>query len=295
MTLSRSRRESHTRVRSVINCRIPRGVLGVVRWLRCDDEFIVSAWLFGSVNKSADASGRFIPTHKTRVRRHPERARYDRQTVYDILDQAFVCHVAFISDGMPFVVPTNYVRVGDTLYLHGSVGSRMMKVLATGAPFSLCVTLLDGIVFAPTAAGHSLNYRSVVVLGNAKVVEDADAKVNAMREFVEYVAGGRWPKVRAPNESDMARTMILAVPLVEASAKVRTGFAVDGQEEYRDGTWTGVLPLKLTSGEPIRDPRGDRTVLVPDNIRQYSRSGLRERTASAHPVRLTSSLKEKRE
>ena len=231
----------------------------------------MSASLLGSMNKTADASGEFIPTHRTKVRRHPERARYDRETVYGILDQAFVCHVAFISDGRPFVVPTNYVRVGDTLYLHGSVGSRMMKALATGAPFSLCVTLLDGIVFAPTAVGHSLNYRSVVVLGNARVIEDADAKVNAMREFVEYVARGRWPMVRAPNGSDIARTMILAVRLVEASAKVRTGFAADGQEEYREGTWTGVLPLKLTPGGPIRDPRGDRTVLVPDNIRQYSR------------------------
>ena len=230
----------------------------------------MSVLLLGSVNKSADGSGELIPTPRTTVRRHPERARYDRRTVYEILDQAFVCHVAFISDGTPFVVPTNYVRVGDTLYLHGSVGSRMMKALATGAPFSLCVTLLDGIVFAPTAVGHSLNYRSVVVLGNAEVIEDTDSKVNAMREFVEYVARGRWSAVRAPNESDIARTMILAVRLVEASAKVRTGFAVDGQEEYRDGTWTGVLPLKLTQGEPIRDPRGDRTVLAPDNIRRYS-------------------------
>ncbi len=220
---------------------------------------------------NADAPGEFTPTRRTKVRRHPERARYDRQTVYEILDQAFVCHVAFVTDGMPFVVPTNYVRVGDTLYLHGSVGSRMMKTLASGASFSLCVTLLDGIVFAPTATGHSLNYRSVVVLGNAKVVDDADMKVDAMRAFVEYVARGRWPMVRAPNESDMARTMVLAVPLVEASAKVRTGFATDGQEEYREGTWTGVLPLKLTPGEPIRDPRGDRAVRAPDNIRHYSR------------------------
>ena len=251
--------------------RTPRAVPETGQWLRREGGFIARTSRLGNVNTNPDASDEFVPTHRTKVRRHPERARYDRQTVYDILDQAFVCHVAFISDGMPFVVPTNYVRVGDTLYLHGSVGSRMMKALAGGAPFSLCVTLLDGIVFAPTAVGHSLNYRSVVVLGNAKVIDDADAKVNAMREFVEYVARGRWPMVRAPNGSDIARTMILAVHLVEASAKVRTGFAVDGREEYREGTWTGVLPLKLTPGEPIRDPRGDRTVRVPDNIRHYSR------------------------
>jgi hypothetical protein len=221
--------------------------------------------------RPAGTSDVFVPTSRTRVRRHPERARYERQTIYDILDQAFVCHVAFISEGTPFVIPTNYVRVGDTLYLHGSTGSRMMKALAGGALFSLCVTVLDGIVFAPTALGHSLNYRSVVVLGKAKVIKEVDAKVNAMREFVEYVAHGRWPTVRAPTASDIARTMILAVPLVEASAKVRTGFATDSQEEYLEGTWTGVLPLQLTPGEPIPDPRGDRSISVPHNIRHYSR------------------------
>ncbi len=223
------------------------------------------------MNTSANTADRFIPTRRTRVRRHPERARYERQTIYDILDQAFVCHVAFVSDGVPFVIPTNYVRVGEVLYLHGSPGSRMMKTLSAGAPFSLCVTILDGIVFAPTALGHSLNYRSVVVLGKAKVVEEVDAKVNAMRDFVEYVARGRWSTVRPPTKSDIARTMILAVPLVEASAKVRTGFAIDGQEEYSRRTWTGVLPLQLTPGEPVPDPRGDPAVDVPDNIRRYSR------------------------
>ncbi len=147
----------------------------------------------------------------------------------------------------------------------------MMRALSTGAPFSLCVTLLDGIVFAPTALGHSLNYRSVVVIGEAKVVEGADAKVDAMREFVEYVARGRWSTIRAPTARDIAATMILAVPLVEASAKVRTGFAVDRQEEYAGGAWTGVLPLRLTPGEPVPDPRGDRLAGVPENIRRYSR------------------------
>ena len=214
---------------------------------------------------------RFVPTGRTTVRRHPERARYERQAVYDILDQAFVCHVAFVSDGVPFVIPTNYVRDEDTLYLHGSPGSRMMRALSGGAPFSLCVTLLDGIVFAPTALGHSLNYRSVVVVGRARVVDEAEAKVDAMRKFVEYVARGRWSTVRPPTDRDIAATMILAVPLAEASAKVRTGFAVDRQEEYQGGTWTGVLPLRLTPGEPVPDPRGDPSASVPDAIRRYSR------------------------
>lgn len=221
--------------------------------------------------RPARTSGSFSPTARTRVRRKPDRARYERRTIYDILDQAFVCHVAFVSGGTPFVVPTNYARVGDALYLHGSPRSRMMKALSGGAPFSLCVTLLDGIVFAPTAMGHSMNYRSVVVVGRAKVVEGADAKLRAMREFVEYVARGRWSAVRPPTAQEMDATMVLAVPLVEASAKVRTGFAADGQEEYLDGTWTGVLPFRWTPGEPIPDPRGDLSARAPDNIRDYSR------------------------
>jgi nitroimidazol reductase NimA-like FMN-containing flavoprotein (pyridoxamine 5'-phosphate oxidase superfamily) len=213
----------------------------------------------------------FTPTKRTRVTRKPDRGRYDRQTVYDILDQAFVCHVGFIADGMPVVVPTNYVRVGDKLYLHGSTASRLMKTLGSGAPFCLSVTLLDGIVFSPTATGHSVNYRSVVVMGKAEPVEGADAKLAAMRDFVEYVLRGRWATVRSPSEQELKATMVLAVPLVEASAKVRTGFAVDDDKEYAGPAWTGVLPFKWTPGEPIRDPRGDAAIPVPENVQRYSR------------------------
>jgi len=218
-----------------------------------------------------DSSRDFTPTKKTRVTRKPDRGHYDRQTVYDILDQAFVCHIAFIADGLPFVVPTNYVRVGDQLYLHGSTASRLMKTLASGAPFCLSVTLLDGIVFSPTATGHSVNYRSVVVMGKAEPVEGLEAKKAAMRDFVEYVLRGRWATVRPPSEQELKATMVVAVPLVEASAKIRTGFAVDNAEEYASGAWTGILPFKWTPGEPIRDPRGNSTVPTPPNIQHYSR------------------------
>jgi nitroimidazol reductase NimA-like FMN-containing flavoprotein (pyridoxamine 5'-phosphate oxidase superfamily) len=213
----------------------------------------------------------FTPTKRTKVTRKPDRGRYDRQTVYDILDQAFVCHVGFIADGMPVVVPTNYVRVGDKLFLHGSTASRLMKTLGSGAPFCLSVTLLDGIVFSPTATGHSVNYRSVVVMGKAEPVEGADAKLAAMRDFVDYVLRGRWATVRPPSEQELKGTMVLAVPLVEASAKVRTGFAVDDDKEYAGPAWTGVLPFKWTPGEPIRDPRGDAMIPVPENVQHYSR------------------------
>jgi nitroimidazol reductase NimA-like FMN-containing flavoprotein (pyridoxamine 5'-phosphate oxidase superfamily) len=214
---------------------------------------------------------KFIPTEKTNVRRKPDRANYDREFIYKILDEAFVCQVGFVADGQPYVVPTNYVRVGDKLLLHGSPASRLMKTLSSGAPFCLSVTLLDGIVFAPTAMGHSVNYRSVVVIGKAEVLKDPKEKLQAMRDFVEYVIRGRWATVRPPTKQEIAATMVLAVPLVEASAKVRTGFAVDAEEEYAGSAWTGVLPFKWTPGEPLRDPRGNPAIPTPANIQRYSR------------------------
>src|SRR5436309_13285018 len=198
----------------------------------------------------------FTPTERTKVRRKPERGSYDRELIYSILDEAFVCHIAFIADGMPVVVPTNYGGVGDKLFLHGSVASRLMKTLASGAPFCLSVTLLDGIVCAPTATGHSVNYRSVVVMGNAEPVEGEAAKRDAMRDFVEYVIRGRWSTVRPPTEQELKGTMVVSVPLVEASAKVRTGFAVNDDEDYATRAWTGVIAVKWSSQGPAPRPRG---------------------------------------
>jgi len=213
----------------------------------------------------------FTPTERTKVRRKPERGSYDRELIYSILDEAFVCHVAFIVDGHPCLVPTNYVRVGDKLFLHGSTASRLMKTLSIGAPFCLSVTLLDGIVCAPSATGHSVNYRSVVVMGNAQPVEGEAAKLAAMRDFVEYVIRGRWATVRPPTEQELKGTMVLSVPLVEASAKVRTGFAVNEDEDYAAPAWTGVIPMKWKAEAPIRDPRGNASIAPPPNIKKYSR------------------------
>ena len=169
------------------------------------------------------------------------------------------------------VVPTNYVRVGDRLFLHGSTASRLMRTLASGAPCCVSVTLLDGIVFAPTASGHSVNYRSVVVMGPAEVIESPEAKLAAMRDFVEHVSRGRWDVVRAPTAQELKGTMVVALPLTEASAKVRTGFAVDGDDEYTGTAWTGVLPFAWTPGEPVADPRSVAAVPVPSNIARYTR------------------------
>jgi nitroimidazol reductase NimA-like FMN-containing flavoprotein (pyridoxamine 5'-phosphate oxidase superfamily) len=213
----------------------------------------------------------FTPTARTKVRRKPERGSYDRELIYSILDEAFVCQVAFIDNGLPIVVPTNYVRVGGKLFLHGSTASRLMKTLSSGALFCLNVTLLDGIVCAPSATGHSVNYRSVVVMGKADVVEGEAAKLAAMRDFVEYVIRGRWATVLPPTEQELKGTMVLAVPLVEASAKVRTGFAVNNDKDYAAPAWTGVIPMKWISQTPVPDPRGNPQIPAPENIQNYSR------------------------
>lgn len=213
----------------------------------------------------------FPATDRTKVRRKPDRGSYDRDLIYSILDEAFVCHVAFLADGLPCVVPTNYVRVGDRLYLHGSPASRLMKTLSSGAPFTLSVTLLDGIVCAPSAMGHSVNYRSVVVIGKAEIIEGHEAKLVAMRDFVEAVIRGRWAQVRPPTENEIKATMVLALPLVEASAKVRTGFAVDADKDYDGAAWCGVLPMKWSPQPPLDDPRSKTKVAVPANIANYIR------------------------
>jgi uncharacterized protein len=213
----------------------------------------------------------FTRTDRTTVRRKPERASYDRDLVYSILDEAFVCHLGLIHDGQPFVMPTNYVRDGDRLLLHGSAASRMMRALSSGAPLCITVALLDGIVFAPTAMGHSVNYRSVVVLGKAEVIDGLAAKRAAMRAFVNHVIRGRWEQVAPPSEQEIKGTMVLSVPLVEVSAKVRTGFAVDEQKDY-SAAWTGIVPMKWAAQAPIPDPRGNPAIPVPEAALHYSRT-----------------------
>ncbi|MBZ5526425.1 MAG: pyridoxamine 5'-phosphate oxidase family protein [Acidobacteriia bacterium] len=213
----------------------------------------------------------YTPTERTKIRRKPNRAVYDEAAIHAILDEAFVCQIGFAMEGQPYVIPTNYVRVGKRLFLHGSAASRMFRALAAGTPLCLSVMLIDGLVLAPTATGHSINYRSVMVLGKAQPIEDAQEKFAAMRAFVERVIPGRWPGVRPPSEQELKATMVLAVPLNELSAKVRTGPPIDDEAEYARDVWTGVLPLKLTPGAPLPDPRGKVSIPVPEYVRNYSR------------------------
>src|SRR5208337_4772487 len=211
------------------------------------------------------------PTARTRVVREPQRGVYDRDAVYQILDEGLVCHVGFVSDGQPFVIPTSYGRSGDNLYLHGSPASRMLRRLGEGVPVCVTVTLLDGLVFARSIFSHSMNYRSVVVLGRAVHVGDPAEKLEALRILSEHIVPGRWKDVRPPNETELKATLVLRLPIQEFSAKVRQGPPIDNEEDYAFPTWAGVLPLALKAEEPINDPRLDPARAVPDYVKNYAR------------------------
>jgi nitroimidazol reductase NimA-like FMN-containing flavoprotein (pyridoxamine 5'-phosphate oxidase superfamily) len=215
----------------------------------------------------------FTPTERTQVKRLPKRGAYDRETVFKILDEAFVCHVGFVVDGQPFVIPTNFGRSGETLYLHGSAASRMLRTLSEGIPVCVTVTLVDGLVLARSAFHHSANYRSVVILGTARLVNEPEEKMEALRLFTEHIMKGRWNQIRWPNEQEMKGTTVLALPLEEVSAKVRTGGPIDDEEDYALPIWAGVLPLPVIPAAPIPDARLAGGIAVPENVAKYSRSG----------------------
>jgi len=207
------------------------------------------------------------------VKRLPKRGAYDRETVFKILDEAFVCHVGFVVEGQPYVIPTNYGRVGETLYLHGSAASRMLRTLSEGIAVCVTATLIDGLVLARSAFHHSVNYRSVVILGTARLVENPTEKMEALRLFTEHIMKGRWDQIRQPNEQELKGTTVLALPLEEVSAKVRTGGPVDDEEDYELPVWAGVLPLLVTPTAPIADVRLKPGIAVPENVMTYSRNG----------------------
>jgi len=214
---------------------------------------------------------KFTPTARTQVKRLPKRGAYDRETVFRILDEAFVCHVGFVVEGQPFVIPTNFGRSGETLYLHGSAASRMLRTLSQGIPVCVTVTLTDGLVLARSAFHHSVNYRSVVVLGTARLVEDPAEKMEALRLFTEHIMKGRWGDIRWPSEHEMKGTTVLALPLEEVSAKVRTGGPIDDEEDYSLPVWAGVLPLPVVPAEPIADARLKVGTEVPGYMKSYRR------------------------
>jgi uncharacterized protein len=211
-----------------------------------------------------------MPTPRTTVRRLPNRGQYDRETIAAILDEGLVCHVGFVVDGQPFVIPTIYARRGDRLLVHGSAVSRMLKTVAGGVPVCVTVTLLDGLVLARSVFNHSMNYRSVVVLGKATVVE-GEEKVAALERIAEHVAPGRWKEARGPSPTELRATLVLSLPLDEASAKVRMGPPEDEDEDYALPHWAGVLPLALAASNPVPDPRLPPGTSVPPSVRGWRR------------------------
>jgi len=213
-----------------------------------------------------------MTTQRTRVIREADRGVYDRETVYRILDEGFLCHVGFAVDGQPFVIPTSYGRKDSNLYIHGSAASRMLRQMKAGVQVCVTVTLLDGLVLARSVFNHSMNYRSVVILGKATLVDDPDEKLTALRVLAEHIIPSRWDDARQPNERELKATSVLRVPIEEFSAKVRTGPPIDDEEDYSFSTWAGVIPLEMTVSEPINDPRLDPARAVPDYVRNYSRN-----------------------
>jgi nitroimidazol reductase NimA-like FMN-containing flavoprotein (pyridoxamine 5'-phosphate oxidase superfamily) len=211
------------------------------------------------------------PTGRTRLRRLPQRASYDRGVIDAILDEALMCHLGFVHHGHPFVIPTLHARVGDRVYVHGSAASRTLRALAAGVEACVTVTLVDGLVLARSAFHHSVNYRSVVMLGRATPVGEPREKRRALEAFTEQLVPGRWADVRPPSDKELRATVVLAMPIDEASAKVRTGPPLDDDEDYEREVWAGVIPLSLRAHAPEDDPRLRPGLRAPAYARGYSR------------------------
>ncbi|MBA4185125.1 MAG: pyridoxamine 5'-phosphate oxidase family protein [Acidobacteria bacterium] len=217
-------------------------------------------------------SKEIVRTERTKIRRIPKRGSFERETIYKILDEAFVCHVGFTVDDQPFVIPTSYARIGDRLIIHGSSASRMMRTLGWEKPICVTVTLIDGLVLARSAFHHSMNYRSVVIFGKAKLISDEQEKIAALEALTEHIVPNRWQEIRPPNELELKATTVLSLPIEEASAKIRTGSPVDAEEDYDLEVWAGVIPLKVKAESSIADEKLKKEVSIPAHISGYKRA-----------------------
>jgi len=210
-------------------------------------------------------------TEKTKLKRLPKRGNFERETVYQILDEGFVCHIGFTVDEQPFAIPTGYARIEDNLFIHGSAASRMMRAMAWEKEVCVTVTLVDGLVLARSAFHHSMNYRSVVIFGKAKVVGDEAEKFNALKAFTEHIVPNRWTEIRPPTANELKATTVLSLPITEASAKIRAGNPVDDEEDYAMNVWAGVIPLKMWAGKPIADDKLNDGISIPSYVSNYKR------------------------
>jgi nitroimidazol reductase NimA-like FMN-containing flavoprotein (pyridoxamine 5'-phosphate oxidase superfamily) len=214
------------------------------------------------------------PSDRIRLRRKRERGSYDRATIDAILDEALIAHLGILDEtGQPFVIPTLHARSGDLVYLHGSTASRALRALATAAPACLTVTLLDGLVLARAAMHHSANYRSAMLLGTARAVDQREEKLAALEAIVEHIVPGRWAEARQPSENELKATSVLALPIDEASAKLRSGPPQDDEPDYAVAVWAGVIPISSRPGAPLPDPRLDAGVTLPSSVAGYRRAG----------------------
>jgi nitroimidazol reductase NimA-like FMN-containing flavoprotein (pyridoxamine 5'-phosphate oxidase superfamily) len=210
------------------------------------------------------------PTDRSTVKRLPARGVYDRAVIHQLLDAGMVCHLGFVHGGQPFVIPTTYVRIGETVYVHGSPASRMLQSLEQGVAACVTVTLVDGLVLARSAFHHSINYRSVVVFGTGALVSDPEEKLGILQALTDHLIPGRWQEIRQPSPQELKRTLVLAIPIDEASAKIRVGPPLDDDEDYQLSMWAGVLPLKLVAGDPVPDPKLSPGISVPEYAAAYS-------------------------
>ena len=211
-------------------------------------------------------------TPRTTLKRLPKRGSHDREIINQILDEGFICHVGFVVDSQPIVIPTGYARVDDKLIIHGSQASRMLRAVRQGIDVCVTVTLIDGLVLARSAFHHSMNYRSVVIFGRASVINDRAEKIAALFALSEHMIPGRWKDVREPNESELQQTTVLSLPLAEASTKIRTGPPLDDEEDYEMKVWAGVVPLRMVADEPISDPSLPADLKAPGYALRYNRS-----------------------
>lgn len=211
----------------------------------------------------------YAKTERTTLKRAHERGSYDRATVHAILDEALICHVAFLQDGAPAVIPTAHWRDGDVLYIHGSSASRAIRALEGGGPACIAVSLTDGLVLARSGYNHSIDYRSVVIYGNARKIADEGEKLAALKIFMEKIAPGRWDELRAPNDQEMKATSVLAFDLNEVSAKIRDKGVEDDPEDMDERVWAGVVPVRRTFGSPEQDPQLAGDIALPAYLKDY--------------------------
>ena len=214
----------------------------------------------------------FFVTELSRIRRVPKRGQYDKDTIYRILDEGLVCHVGFVENHQPVVIPMNYARWDDALILHGATASRLLKYVQAGHPVCVTVTLLDGLVLARSVYHHSMNYRSVVVFGRGRLIEAEQEKLAALEVLTEHILPGRWQDARKPNGQELDATAVVAIAIESASAKVRTGPPADDEDDYRLPVWAGILPIQQQASTPVNDPRLRKDIPIPQSVSNYRRT-----------------------